>query len=266
MEFLGKIPLSFYSPHLYNDEARAEKGIGWKFIFALTIIATIIFALELDGPSELFASARRLPGIIRTLPVMTIKDEKLSVDGTLPYEMNFSGPGQQSKPDFRVVIDTSYKVADIDAIGEKMQRDKIAILVAEDGVISTEDNNKLTIHDFGNMEDTIVQRADWEKLAETLENWSFPLITVCIALGVFAYNIIATFLSATIVIGIGSVLQVPLEYGAAMRLAAAAHLPAKLIYLFPVMHHFFMGWMLWAAYLIFAVAACRIKPPQQPVF
>ncbi len=260
MEFLNKIAQSFFSPHFYNTAARGEKGIGGKFILALTILTLLALAVQFGGgPTGVLAAIRGMPAVVRTFPAMTMKGGQLSIDKPVPYAIKLGSSGLQ------IVIDTNYKMTDVSTLKEKIQNENIVMMLTQDAFVAQSGNGELRVQDFKTTQDFIAGHDQWEGLAQWLEGQGIPIIIISLVAGsaliLFIYNLVATFLAAIVVTVIGVVLRASLEFDASMRLAAGARLPATLISLLPFIRPG-VGWLIWGAYLIFAVAACRAAPSQ----
>lgn len=255
MDFIKKIPLCFYSPVFYNYLARQEKGIGGKFILAVTLLGMLLF---LFIPREGFAPLRDIvgqaPEAIKSFPAMTLERGRLSIDKPSPYEIKLG-----TEPSVSFVFDTNYIISDIGALKDRMHSEKIVLLVTAQEVVALGKNDELRIHSFDDTRSATVTHEDWERFSKITEKWGLTFIVIFMVFGagagLFLYNLIATFFSAIVVYGLGFIFRASLEFDAAMRLAAAARFPAILFSGF--LSSAAVGWLFWAAYLVFAVMAVK---------
>ncbi len=269
--FYKEVLWSFFSRPYYNAAARQKKGIGAKFILALTVITILIFAISFRGEyAELGNIAKKMPAIADSLPVVTFKDGKLSIDKPVPYEIKLLDTATDAP---RIVIDTSYKITDLTTLQEKMKKEKILVLITEDTSAVLGSGDELKIRDFKDVKPLTIRHEDWKKMGEALEKWGLTVIVgfmiVFAAAGGFIFNLIATFFSAVVAHILGYMLSARLEFDASMRLAATARLPATVISLAPLLLGLpkiggAAGWLLWGGYLVFAVMAAGKASAVQP--
>lgn len=261
MNFFRKLVYSFFSPDFYNAEARQEKGIGAQFIAALSAVIMLVAVWHMQKIwPDLRAGFDRLPAVMSDLPVVTIKDHKLSIDKPVPYTVPLGGT------DFKFVIDTGYKAGDLAALKEKMVKENIFLFVTQDAFIGRGNDDKLEVHNFDKAQDVVVTHESWMKLAEVLNGYIGVMILIgalSVYAGIFIFNLIATFLSAVVTAILSALLRAGVEFDAAMRLTAAARVPATIFAMLPFVSAA-VGWLFWFAYLVFGVWSCRATRPVIP--
>jgi len=270
------IARSFYSGHFYGELARVHTGIGVVLISLLTLLITILFSLSflLGGHySHLREAISRLPALADTLPAITVKDGTLSIDKPVPYTLTLG-----SAPDeVHVVVDTNYKITDINALEGYMRQGKVILLVTADKVISrdiqknegeqAQIDNTLRISDLRDSRPFTMTHDNWRALGETVKTWGMPMVLaiifVAMFVGMFIANFIATIFSGVAVMVCDLIAKTGLEFPAALRLAAAFRIPVIVLSFIPVLIgvHPLSGltcWALWGIYLVFAVWSVRL--------
>jgi len=259
MEFLKGLAESFYSPHFYSTLAHKKQGIGAAYILAVSVLILLFISL-IFTQADFFRNAGNFSNAVRTLPTMTLKDGHLSVDKPVPYTLSLG-------PDMNVVIDTSFKVGDPKALADKMLKDKTFVIITADSMV-TYGPDGAKIQDFSQAKDTIVTPEGWNTLAQWFEGWRFGLLLIfwtALMLGaLFVGGLIATFFTAIVVLIAGLIARANLDFEASMRVAAAIRIPTTALMFLPFIGGL-VSWLIWFAYLIFAVVSCRIIPKEQAV-
>jgi hypothetical protein len=267
--FFKEIFSSLYDSSTYGEVAREKQGIGATFMLFLTVL-TMAFASVLIAAG--YAAAKdainSVPAIVADLPAMTIKDGKLTIDKPVPYEVKLgSGPDMM-----RIVIDTNYKIADLGALHEKMKQEKIISLITADAIVVPGQNDELKVEDLKDVQQPVmIDHAGWQKLAQVLKDWGIAFLAGSFAIfgfiGLFLFNLIATFCTAIVVTIAGAMAGAALAFDASMRLAALLRIPVTIIsYILSLIgltwHIVAIGWLLWFGYIIFAVVAAKRAPVQ----
>jgi hypothetical protein len=259
MEFLKGLAESFYSPHFYSNLAHKKPGIGAPYILAVSVLILLFISL-IFTQTDFYRNASNFAGAVRTLPTVTLKDGRLSIDKPVPYVFSPS-------PDMNVVIDTSFKVGDPKALADKMLKDKTFVIITATGMV-TYSPDGAKIQDFRQAKDATVTPEGWNTLAQWFEGWRFGLLLIfwaALMLGVlFVGGLIATFFTAIVVVIAGLIARAGLDFEASMRVASAIRVPTTVLMFLPFIGNL-VGWMIWFAYLIFAVVSCRVAPPERSV-
>lgn len=266
MRILNDIFSSFYASDFYADVAYARKGIGMKFIFALTLIMVgLITGYLLFYSGTLNEYAQTVPKFAAELPKVTVKDGKLSIDRPGPFSIPVGGEGQQ----VWIVIDTSYKVGDLKVLKEHMEKNNIIMLITEEELITLKEvKNELEIKQISEFrKDFTVTHQDWMDIANYIAEKGVRTLIWTVLLGgfvfFFLYNLFATFMSALVMMILGFILRgTNHEFGTLMRLTAAARIPFNAITALPMMIGGGLitgglSWLIWFGYLAFAVVATK---------
>lgn len=281
MRLFKDAALSFYSGSFYGELARQRRGIGLRHVFLLTFILLFMGTLALylsGGFAKVHDGLERLPALVKSLPAITVKDGKLSIDKPVPYKLDLGSPPQS----YWLVIDTGYKVEGLEELEQYMRKDHIVILMTADKIISRRLARKAGQNEFTStieMSDirenqTILSftHNNLQTLAQAVEDWGVPVF-IWVALGagflaMFITNLLSTFMTAVVVMILGLTAQVGFEFAAAMRLSAAARIPIMILSLIPALFWDSIpggitGWVIWGIYMLFAVAAVRLYQPQK---
>lgn len=266
MKILNDIIASFYSSAFYGDVAHARRGIGMKFIFALTFVATALLTGYLVFYSKTLQEvAAAAPKFAADLPAVTVKDGKLSIDKPVPYNLSI-GEGDDQ---VWITVDTNYKLKDITALKEHMETNKIVILVTEQEIVTIKGHSReLEVRPMSEMKkDFSITHQNWTDMGNYIAEKGVRVLIGFVAIGgfviLFLYNLFATFIGAIVMMIAGFILRAgSLEFGALMRLTAAARMPFIAIAAAPMM----LGgglitgglsWLIWFGYLLFAVMGSK---------
>lgn len=263
MEFLKKLAGTFYAPPVYNGIARDEQGIGARYILLTTaaMLAVVMITVFKSGIFDI--GFKKLPAVMQTFPVVTIRDSKLSIDKPVPYTITLP------ETEVKAVVDTNYHMQDLATLATKMEREKIVVLVTESAFITRTQDGELRVKDFAGMKlgDGVITHETWDKLADMLATWGLPVLVTFIIVfsgaAIFLYGLIATFMSAVVVSLLSAILRTNLAFDAAMRLAAAARVPVTVITLLPFVS-VGLSWGIWLAYIVFATWSTRMKGGAAP--
>jgi Protein of unknown function (DUF1189) len=258
--------LSFYSRDFYYQVARVWKGIGIGYILLLSLILSLGMTSIVMIKPQVWQTVDLLSQKVKTLPALTIVDGHLSIDEPVPYRINFSRtPGQNAW----FVIDTSYKMTDIDVLEHDMRQNNIVMFATDDHLVTLKNRDRhLEIYDFKKIQSFSVSHDTWNRIGKTMMQWGFPamLLTMFVGLmiGLTIMNFLATFFLAIIVLLVGLLMRAQLDFAASMRLSSAIRVPVNLItylgMLFPLLWiPSIVSWAIWMVYLLFATWSSRPK-------
>jgi len=260
--------LSFYSGHFYGEQARLRQGVGMRLILGLTLLMSFFMTLALvTVDPQLHAFLEHMPKVADGLPSVWVRDGKLSIDKPVPYRVSLS-----DSPDSPwIVIDTNYKMPDIDTLTHYMHENQIALLLTSDkAVVSKENKGEVDIIDLKqSAEPFTVTHEMWQRFGKWVADWGMTTITlvffVTFFIVTFFYNLIATIVVAMIIALIGLITKLGLTFDAAMRLAASMRVPATILAALPMLLGFrslgngaVFGWILWLIYLVFALCSVHL--------
>lgn len=259
---LKDIISSFYSSRFYYDVAHNRKGIGFGHMF---LLALIIFLLM--SPWKWYRMEEDAMHIISTQmnvddwPDFAIKDHKLSINKPSPYTITLG----EGKEKLTVVIDTGYKISDVDALKKHMIDNNILGLITEESMatLKGKDMNEVDITKFDQIKDATFTHENAKVIFDKIYKWgvlisAITIVIVAIPL-LMVFNLIVSYLSAVIV-KIGSLLGKGLDYEACVRLVAAFRIPVYLVCAVPVLVDKpqiggSASWLIWFLYLAFSVYA-----------
>jgi len=258
--FFDEAILSAYSRPFYHSLAHQAKGIGLRLILLLTLI-TLLFLSPWKIYMAISGMVGQIPNVVTTLPAITYKDNKLSIDKPVPYHLKLG----IAPSDVEIMIDTDYKINDVDSLTRYMRQNQIAALFTADKLVLLKraDQGEMDIRDLGTFSSLLnMTHQDWQKFSDTMTKWGTVSILssmfIMMFIVVFFANLVATFFTAMLVKIISLIAQVDIEFNGAMRLSAAFRIPVAVITFVTA----FVGltqvsgivsWVAWLAYLSFAV-------------
>lgn len=269
MKIVNDIISSFYSSDFYADVAHARRGIGMGFIFTLTVITIalitgylVFYSKTLQG----FASA--VPPFAADLPAISVKDGKLSMDKPSPYKIPL---GEEGKEQSWIIIDTDHKVTDAKTLTQYMESNNIAVLITQSEFITLKSNHEtkdIEVRQLSELKrEFSITHKDWMDFANYIAEKGVNTLIWVVAIGGFLvfliYNLFATFVGALVMMIVGYIMRAGgLEFGALMRLTAAARIPFHAITAAPLMLGGVMlggglSWLVWFGYLVFAVTSSK---------
>lgn len=250
---------SFYSRSFYHDLARKSSGAGVRFIVFLTLLS-ILFLAPWKLYTGLALVVEKIPEFSAKLPAVTYKDQKLSIDRPVPYSLKF-GPVPK---DYGIVIDTNYKINDVDALAQYMKQNHIILLLTQDKMATMKgtDGNELDIRDLKNINQPFaVSHQDWMNISNTITAWGVSSLLVSLlmmfAITFFIFHFLATVVDGIVVSIFGAIFSAGIDFGVGVRLAAAARIPIVII-AYGLAGKF--SWLAWLFYLGFAAYASKREP------
>lgn len=256
---IKSLPLTFYSAPFYANLLRFKKGIGARFmlvqIFLMLLAAAILITPNIPNAKKQYAD------IINRLPDITISNQKLSMNETSPYSVRL-GEGPQNP---LIIFDTTSN--DYDAINlESRMKAKNALVLVTSDFIAIHTDKKTELHNFSDFNEagkTIkVDHDDWVKFGKAMLSWMLPIIFVSGFLGLFIWQLIATFFQGLVVLFFALFSPFKPDISGAMRLSAAAGIPVGVMdFLFQVTMKkglpFLASAPLWIALIIFGLHAAN---------
>lgn len=225
--FLDGAIRSFFSRRYYYNLAHKYRGIGFGLVTMLTFIGIL-----LTGPWLIYAPVthmiEEIPNIVNTLPAITFKDDKLSIDKPVPYYQKFGSEHNN----FGVLIDTNYKIADIVALTQYMKENNVLLLLTDSKIVIAH-GGKLeskNIIDLKSINSTFsITHSDWDKLVSTYIKWGalafLGVILITLFVGIFIGSFLCGFLTAIVVKILTVLVSSDVKFSGAMRLSFAALIP-----------------------------------------
>src|SRR6185369_5805898 len=171
---------SFFSRTFYYTLAHHKEGIGGGLI-CLAVLLTMLFAAPWKFYTEINTAISQIPDFVNTLPEVKYKDHKISIDKPSPYIINLGKNPDGTKS--LIIIDTRYKINDVDALTTYMKKNHIVLLVTETKLVTLKDKvpemQELRITDLSSVQgDITMPHEGWKKLGEVCVKWGTPVICI----------------------------------------------------------------------------------------
>lgn len=246
--------LSFYSKTLYNDLCNNWKGLGFLYVFVISLVigsGGLYFGSEyIDGISK-----ENLYKIAGTLPAFEIRDGEFHASIEEPLMIELKVEEGSSEPN-KVVIDTTGQF--------KVLEDDMRLLVTKDQLFFR--NNKGTVESiaFADWFFFYISKSMLQKLLLRFMDYGPWLIAVTMG-GLFfiAYSVRLLFYSMMA----AAVVNDSRSFSQLSRVTAFALTPGT-IFSWLIGVPFLLGFAINIAYVILAVRASRPiveQPPQKPL-
>jgi hypothetical protein len=233
VKLIKDILLSFYSPGFYYELVHKRLGIGGKFILAQIVIS--IFILPIVAFSPLQSSIEHLTDLIRTFPSMVFRDGELSIDKTSPYLVSLN---LYSKGRPKIVIDTNYKITDLDEVNNYMRENNITYLFTSDKLIRLKgEENEVNVEGYSEQAITLTHEF-WNEWAKKIERYGVWMLIGILILPIIFFCGIYIMITAIICAVLSLLFQAKLDFRSDMRIAAAVSIPILLLS-YPGLH----GWV-----------------------
>jgi hypothetical protein len=257
LQFIKSIPQTFYSRSFYANLINRGTGIGAGFILlqvflALAVPVCSMFPLLPSGQEKVDAFFDRFPDV-------TIKDQKLSIDRPSPYVIDV--PVGNGKKIDAIVFDTTPHEMNVAEIEKEMKEKKIFALVTADFIAMPKDSS-IEITSYRNyggtaLKDRTVNHAQWINIGHKLLVWGAPILFVSMFIFLLIGTFFMTFIKALIVKLLALFSKIKPDLSGAMRLSAAAAIPASLLGLlltaFGQRLPFLSGALVWLAFAIYGL-------------
>lgn len=253
IDFLKSLPLTFYSVPFYQTLVKSGKNIGLGFLLVATFLNLFQLAFSFTEPVRAFLDERE--AIFESLPAIKIQNGKLETDPPAPVEIKFlekvdGGP-------IRIVFDMSSERTDADALGPKMDEEKIAVMATKD---------KIIIRDFGNkksettevqtLQDTEITHEKWREIGNFVASLFLPSLAAFSTGFLFLSHLLTAFFGGVLLFIMAPFFKLDVPFVGLLRLAAAAKVPVAVVSLFasglPLIHL-----LLWFGFAAFGLLACR---------
>ncbi|NDE90264.1 MAG: DUF1189 domain-containing protein [Alphaproteobacteria bacterium] len=209
----------FYSPDFYAALIRKGKGIGISFILMIALI---------DFIGVMVMLARLVPdlnnhmtNITAQLPALSINEGVLKMEKPSPYYIQIDGKNI-------VMFDTSGPSKELANVSKILGENKIQMLVTSEFVAMQKSNAALEIYRFDDtkFKNITITQDKWIEVGQQIGVWVVPVAFAVMAFAFILIAFVATFIKALIVRLMAIFLRNPPDFSAAMRLAAAAAIPA----------------------------------------
>ena len=242
----------------YNYMIHQGKGIGFRFL----LISSLISLLALIQPWKLYSAVdgfiqQDVPELAKSLPAIQYKDNKLSIDKPSPYSHKIGGQ-------YYLVIDTNYKITDIDVLTKYMKENNIFFLVTADKYITLQKDG-IEIKNLPQNSFNITHQ-NWSDFSDKLNNWGAILVITLPLLLFFVFfllfNLLSTVFVAIFTKILSLILRVQIDFTTAIRITAITSLPVDILCAAPLligMHYISgtFGWLIMLGYISFALLAAK---------
>ena len=254
-----EIIASFYNRSFYNYMINQGKGIGFRFL----VISSLISLIAITQPWKLYSAIdafieQDVPELAKSLPAIQYKDSKLSIDKPSPYSHKIGNEN------VNFVIDTNYKITDIDALTKHMTENNIFFLVTADKYITLKKDgieiNNLPQNSFN------ITHQNWIDFADKINGWGTSLIIALPLLLFFVFFLLFNLLGAIFIAIftkiLSLILRVQINFVTAIRVTAITSLPVDFICLAPLFigMHYLQGtlsWLIMLGYIVFALLCAK---------
>lgn len=244
--------MSFYSKALYRDVAANWGGITFLYLLMVLFLTWIIpvYQVQFLLNEGYRNNAHKM---VTQIPVLTIKDSKLSTPESRPY--------------FILDPETNEKVMVIDTTGEytTLEQAKTSLLVTEDAIISQSNANEMKTYKIPNNLNMVIDPEAVSGYVQEYLHFAWLPLFFLFLLGSYVYRIIQSLFYALIGMIFASMNRVSLTYGQLVQLAMIALSPVIIIatffdifnVTFPFKGLFYF--VLAMAYLWYGIVANKVK-------
>jgi Protein of unknown function (DUF1189) len=209
-------PLAFFSRALYRDVAQRWRGSTFLYLLLLILVWWVPIAAMLQIESGAFA-ADYAPKVIDQMPVITVTNGRVAVDGTMPYVITDPETGARL-----AVIDTTGATPTLEAA-------RAPALLTRDELILSEGTRGSRAYNLKDIPQLVVDRARLYDWLEIFRVWFVPLASVFVVAFMYAYRIGQALLYGLAGRIFARTLRVQLDYAALLRVAIVALTPAILL-------------------------------------
>jgi hypothetical protein len=192
--------MSFYSRNLYRDVAKNWGGKTFLYLLLLLTLAWVPFTIQLQMQVNK-AYKDHADEIVHQVPMMTIKEGKLSTPENRPYII--TDPKSQKK---LAVIDTSGKYTTIE------QADAV-MLVTQTQIIDKAKKNEVRIHEIPKTLDTTIDPHRLNIMVKNFIGFMWIFVFIACLLVSFFYRIIQAVVYSVIGKIISAISGIPVTYG-----------------------------------------------------
>ncbi len=256
--FLQKLYLPFFSGDYYRHVVKNNKGFGLKTLFAVltlnwvfTLVIMGIGFFRIIGDVE-FTTTK--DAILKQVPVITVKDGKVSIDEPTPYVITM--------PDSEEPL-VVFATAANDQITEEMQR--APVLVTQDEIVINKNTGEARSYKFAEWEDTTLDAAALEAFGYTIFWITIPILLVFMVGGSYLFRLLQVFVFAGFGQIFNAIFNTRLAYDQMCRLTGAALTPVLLLdvglfYIWSGPKLWFFNFFLAMAFLGFGVSSQKVSP------
>lgn len=210
------IYLSFYSKRLYREVATTWGG--YAILYLLMIVTLSWIAMTWQFQTIISEGYKNNNGwIVSQVPVMTVKDGKISTPSHKPYII--TEPGTQNKI---AIIDTTGKYKSLEEAGT-------GILVTEDKIITSNSNNETRIYNISQKTNVTVDPFIVNGYINKIVGYAWIPMFICFVLMSFFYRLVQAFIYAVLGKIFNYFYDTELTYGQIALIAMIAVTPAIIL-------------------------------------
>lgn len=249
---LQAIFMSFYSKNLYRDVANNWGGKAFFYLLFLLCLSWIAFVCVLQmGINEGYR--KHSDAVIDQIPVLTIKDGKLSTPENKPYVI--------------VNPDTKEKVFVIDTTGQytSLEQAQAPVLVTETQVFSQTKPNQIRIDQIPSNLSVAINPQTVNEYLKYYLGYAWIFLFILFVIISYVFRVLQSLIYALIGIIFKAIFKVSLTYGQLLVIAMVALTPVIVIstildFLNVVLpYESLIGFLLSMAYLCFGIIANKAK-------
>lgn len=210
---LQAIVMSFYSKKLYRDVAINWGGKAFLYLLMLVALSWILLTIQFQLALNLIYQ-KDSEKIIPQIPVVTIKDGKLSTPENKPYVI--------SNPE------TNEKIAVIDTSGTYTTLDQAntSILITQTEMITRSKPNETKTTQIPSNINMVLDPVVANGYIKKYLAFVWILFFIIVTIGAYIYRIIQALLYAILGKLFGVLCHIPLAYGKVLQITMVAVTPA----------------------------------------
>jgi Protein of unknown function (DUF1189) len=252
---LHALVLSFYSADLYRDVAKNWKGIGLLHLLLLLAVTWAPTAIRTFGTFKAFVDEKGA-AIAQQMPAVSIKDGVMSATPSGRHEIKDAGTGEI----FMIIDDT------VDTVPSNLTGD-VGVLTRREFGTFNERRNERRVWELQPGFSMALTPARVEQFIGGMPYWGVPILYLVLLVGSLAFRTGQILLYGNIGMFFAKRFNAPIDYKAAVRIAAIAVTPVivlrTLIWFTPGEPRWYIRWPIG---LIIAILLIRfgVKAAAQP--
>jgi len=210
------IYLSFYSKNLYRDVATNWGGKAFLYLLMIVALSWVLFTYQFQHSLNMIYAANA-DKLVAQMPVVTIKDGKISTPEERPYVIH----DPETKQVF-AVIDTTGKYTSLDEA-------KAEVLVTQTQIISRHNENQIRTTSLPNKLNMVIVPETVNAIVKRYLNFAWIFFFVIFVVAGYAYRLIQALIYSIIGKIFGVIAKVPLSYGQILQIAMVAITPVIVV-------------------------------------
>lgn len=208
--------MSFYSKFLYQDVGKNWRGISFIYLLLLLAVCWIPGIVQVNsGISEFVTESA--PGIVKQIPIITVSQGEVSVDGPEPYYIH-----DPERGDRFFILDTTGQITSLEGTDAK-------ILLTKTKLIIEKNESETRIFDLSEIDGVVVDQALVNSLLEIISKWLAIILYPIVLVFSYLYRIIQALIYAAIGILIAKMVHADLQYESLVSLAIISITPVLIL-------------------------------------